>query len=261
MAVKNFFKFIWEYFKVNLQSAMEYRTSFIIQSLFMILNDIVWVIFWFIFFNKFNVINNWQFADIMVMMAVITAAWGFTGVFFGNFRYLASVIRDGQLDFFLALPKEELTHVLISKSKFDAFGDLIFGVVLAVIFIPLAKIPLLILLLVLSCMILIGFAIILGSLSFYMGSAVETAETGLMGVLSIASYPFSAFTGYTKFILLALIPAGFVSGIPVEILKNFSLTWLLLMVLCAVVLLALAILIFKAGVKRYESGNLINVRM
>jgi ABC-2 type transport system permease protein len=261
MEVRKFFRFIWEYFKVNLQSAMEYRISFITQAVFMILNDLVWVIFWFLFFSKFQVINNWGFTDLMYMMAVITTSWGFVGVFFGNFRYIAEVIKEGQFDFYLALPKEELTHLLVSKSKFDAFGDLIFGIGLAIIFIPLIKIPLFVLFVILSSIILLGFAILLGSLSFYIGSAVEAANQGLMGVLSIASYPFSAFRGYTKFILLTLIPAGFITGIPVYLLKSFSLEWLLLMILCAIVIFTLAIVVFKKGVKRYESGNQINVRV
>ncbi len=261
MEVKKFLSFVWYYFKVNMQSAMEYRVSFLTQTIFMFLNDVIWVIFWFIFFNKFPVINNWGFVDLMFMMIVITTSWGIVGIFFGNFRYIAEVIREGQLDFYLTLPKEELTHILVSKSKFDAFGDVLFGIILAIIFIPLAKIPLLILLLFISCIIILSFAIILGSLSFYMGSAVEASNQGLMGVLSIASYPFSAFQGYTKFILLTLIPAGFITGVPVELLRNFDLKWLLLMILCAIILFTLALIIFKKGVKRYESGNQIAVRV
>jgi ABC-2 type transport system permease protein len=261
MEVKKLLKFIWEYFKINLQSAMEYRTSFITQATFMFLNDVIWVIFWVIFFNKFTMINNWAFKDLMIMYVVITSAWGLVGVFAGNFRNIAEIIRDGQLDFYLALPKEELTHVLVSKSKFDAFGDLVFGLILAIVFIPLSHIPLTLLLIVISALILLAFAIILGSLSFYIGSAVEISNQGLMGILSIGSYPFSVFSGYTKFVLLTLIPAGFISGVPVDIIRNFDLGWFLLMVLCAVVLWAIALIVFKLGVRKYESGNLINARM
>jgi ABC-2 type transport system permease protein len=227
----------------------------------MFLNDIIWVIFWFIFFTRFPTINAWGFGDMMTMMAVITTSWGLVGVFFGNFRFIAEVIREGQLDFYLTLPKEELTHILVSKSKFDAFGDVMFGIILALFFIPLANIPLYLVLILLSCTIILGFAIILGSLSFFIGSSTEVSNQGLMGILSIASYPFSSFEGYTKFILLTIIPAGFITGIPVELLKLFNLKWFLLMVLCAALIFIIAVIIFKLGVRRYESGNLINVRM
>ncbi len=261
MGVKKSLRFIWEYFKVNLQNAMEYRISFITQAVFMALNDAIWIIFWAIFFLKFPSINTWSFKDLMFMNIVITSSWGLIGIIFGNFRYMAEVIREGQLDFYLALPKEELTHLLISKSKFDAFGDFFFGVVLAFFFISLTQVPLLIVLILISSSIILAFAIILGSLSFYMGSSVEIANQGLMGVLSIASYPFIVFEGYTRLILLTLIPAGFITGIPVELLKHFSWNWFLLMVFFAIVLWVIALVMFKKGVKRYESGNLINVRI
>jgi len=261
MGAKKLFKFVWEYFKINMQSAMEYRTSFITQATFMFLNDIIWVLFWMIFFNNFEMINGWAFNDLMIMYMVITASWGLVGVFAGNFRNVAEIIRDGQLDFYLTLPKEELTHLLVSKAKFDSFGDLTFGLVLALIFIPIINLPLTLLLIVMAAAILLAFAVILGSLSFYLGSAVEISNQGMMGVLSIGSYPFSVFSGYTKFILLTLIPAGFVSGVPVELIRNFDSGWFLLMILCVIVLWAIAIIIFKIGIKRYESGNLINARM
>jgi ABC-2 type transport system permease protein len=98
-------------------------------------------------------------------------------------------------------------------------------------------------------------------LSFYIGSSVEIAKQGIMGVLSIASYPFSVFKGYAKFILLTLIPAGFISGIPVNLIKKFSWNWFLLMILFTIILWVVALVLFKKGVKRYESGNLINIRV
>ena len=261
MEVRKNFKFMWEYFKINLQSAMEYRTSFITQASFMLLNNIVWVIFWVIFFAKFNSINNWAFRDIMVMYVVITLSWGLCGIFLGNFRYLAEVIREGHLDFYLALPKEELTHVLVSRMRFDAFGDIVFGVVLAILFLPAIKIPLALVLVLLSVIVLLSFAIILGSLSFYIGSAVELAEQGLIGALSLASYPFSVFSGWSRFILLTIIPAGFISGIPVELLNKFDMATFITMFAFAIVFFLIALVVFKKGVKRYESGNLINARV
>mgnify|MGYP001570711238 CR=1 FL=1 len=44
-------------------------------------------------------------------------------------------------------------------------------------------------------------------------------------------------------------------------MKNFSLKWLLYMAGYAILLLAVAIWVFKIGVKKYESGNLIYVRV
>jgi ABC-2 type transport system permease protein len=254
-------RFIWECFKLNIASAMEYRASFIIQSSFMFLNDIFWVIFWVILFGKFPVMNSWGLTEIMWMMSIITISWGLVGVFFGNFTRLADIISEGYLDFYLSLPKDELLHSLASKAKFQAVGDIVFGLVLAIFFIPLVKVPLFILLLAISMIIIIAFSVIFGSLAFYLGNSREASRQGLMGVLSLASYPFSVFQGYTKFIMLTLFPAGFITGIPVQILQDFSVQWMIILIVFTIVIASLAWIIFKAGIKRYESGSSITLRV
>ena len=246
--------------KTNLQSVMEYRTNFLIQTISMFLNDIVWMIFWFLFFSKFPIINNWFFSDMIVLYAVITIAWGLQGIIFGNFEEIADIIKEGKLDFYLALPKEELLHILISNTHFSAYGDFFFGIAM-LFFIDPVKYPLLLLLIVLSTVIIVAFDILLGSLAFFFGSATEMQRTGRWGMIALASYPQTLFKGFAKFILLVIIPAGFITGVPVELLKNFSLKWLLYMAGYAILLLAVAIWVFKIGVKKYESGNLINVRV
>jgi ABC-2 type transport system permease protein len=261
MVAKKLIKFIWEYFKVNLSSAMEYRTSFFVQTIFMFLNDVVWVIFWMLFFAKFTSVNSWAFGDLMIMQGIITLSWGISGIFFGNFGKLADLIIEGKLDFYLTLPKEELTHMLVSRAKFDAFGDVLFGLISFIVFLPLTKTPLAILFVLLSTIIILSFGVILGSISFFIGNSSELARTGMMSILSFASYPFSSFTGMTKFVLLTLIPAGFITGVPVELLKRFNIDWFLILLGFTIVFAIVAIVIFKKGVRRYESGNLINVRV
>lgn len=253
-------KIIWEHFKINIQSIMEYRINFLLQTIGMFLNDVVWVVFWLIFFTKFTNINNWGFNDMIMLYAVLTLSWGILGILFGNFQNIGYIVRDGGLDYYLSLPVDELINLLTSNIKFQAFGDLFFGIILVIIFLPITKLPLLLILVTLSAILLLSFGVILGSLSFFIGSSGETARQGLFGILSISSYPISIFKGWPKIFLLTIIPAGFVTGIPVELLKNFNLNWFIYMTLATITFATIAITMFKLGVKKYESGNLINVR-
>ena len=260
MAVK-FFKFVWEYFKISLQTAMEYRTNFFSQAGLMFVNNVIFLTFWIILINKFTSINSWQLSDIMLLHAIVALSWGLSGSFFGNFQNIAEIVRDGQLDFYLALPREELSHILVSKSKFSSFGDVLFGIGLAAFFLSWSQVPLFIICIICSVTLILSFAITLGSLSFYLGSSVEVSNQGMMGMLGVSSYPIDIFTGYTKFILLTIIPAGLISGVPVGLLKDFSFQWFFILIGITIVFAILAITLFKKGIKRYESGNLINVRM
>ncbi|MFH1276202.1 MAG: ABC-2 family transporter protein [Candidatus Woesearchaeota archaeon] len=249
-----------EYVKITLASAMEYRLSYIIQTITMFLNDCVWILLWVIFFNKFNEVNGWQLNEMIMLYAVVTLSVGIGGFFFGNRNRIAKVIAEGRLDFYLPLPKNVLFHCLISRSSSFSLGDILFGLVMGLLVLSWWQWPLFLLLVMLSSIIVISFGIIVSSLGFYWGNAENTAERLFHGLLAFSTYPYSIFKGLTRLLILLVIPAGFVSGIPVELLKSFNWQWLLVTIIFTILILLIAIFIFYKGLKRYESGSMITLR-
>ena len=79
--------------------------------------------------------------------------------------------------------------------------------------------------------------------------------------MSFAMYPFPVFEGVAKIILLTLIPAGFITGVPVGLLQNFDAKWFWLSLLIAGFFMAFSIAVFKHGLKKYESGSMFTVRV
>ncbi|MGD0729463.1 MAG: ABC-2 family transporter protein [Candidatus Micrarchaeaceae archaeon] len=263
MGVKGFIEFIVAYMKVNIQAAMEYRSSFIIRAVGMFLNDAVWIIFWAIIFLKFQSINGWSFNEILLLFSFITTGFGFATFFFGNWQKIADVIINGKLDYYLTLPKPILAHLLVSRSEISGLGDFAFGVILALFVLPhtLYAVGLYILLTIMSMIILVSVGVAIGSLTFFIGGTGDLQDTIINSVIAISTYPFSIFEGYLRIILLTAVPIGFLTGIPVEILQSFNPTLIFYMVIATIAAVIAAITIFKIGLRRYESGNLINVQV
>ncbi|HIH11496.1 TPA: hypothetical protein HA241_04865 [Candidatus Woesearchaeota archaeon] len=254
-------KLFKEYLKIAVATALEYRANFVIQVLAMAFNDAFLLVFWFLFFDRFKLINGWALEELMILYALLTLAYGIAGVFFGNRSQIPKLIAEGKLDFYLNLPKEELFHILISKSSSFAVGDIVFGLLLGAYVLTLSQWPLFLLFVVISTSFVVSFGVLVGSLGFYFGNAEETARTLWMGMISLSSNPFSIFKGGARIILLTLIPAGFVTGIPVELLKNFTWSWFGILVGAAVIFLLLSIIIFRRGLRRYESGSMMTARI
>ena len=80
-------------------------------------------------------------------------------------------------------------------------------------------------------------------------------------LITFSLYPRPLFSGALKFVLFTILPAGFIGFLPVELLRDF--TWLGLgaAVGGAVIYSVLAALVFAAGLRRYESGNRIGIRV
>ncbi len=259
MGVKAHVVFLKAFYANELAAALEYRFNFITQTLSMFVNDFFWIFFWFIFFQRFESIGGWKFHDMMLLNAVFAGAWGLSTFFFGNWKNIAKNIEQGGLDYFLTLPKNVLLHLLV-KMSYSGLGDALFGFTLAAVALPFSKIPLYLFFLCTSLLIILGWAIFIGSLAFYFQRLEAVIRSLREGFLSLSFYPFSVYKGLTRFILLVVIPAGFAAGIPVELLNTFSWKWFFFTTGFSILFFSLSVCFFYVGLKKYESGNVMAMR-
>ena len=261
--VAKYFSLSLEIIKTNILTAMEYRTSFLIQVLGMIVNDVALILVWVIFFKQFPEIRGRTFSDTVMLYAITTINFGLVMALFRGSFELARTISRGELDYFLALPKNVLWHVSVSKSEISAIGDTIFGILIFFVSgdITPQKIFLFIFYIIISSVILYSFTVITQSLAFWFGNFEEAAEQIFHTLIGFTLYPQTVFHGLLKIVMLTFIPAFFIATLPVQLIRNFDLALTLVMLVYAIAIFGIAVLIFKAGLKSYESGNLINVRI
>ena len=106
----------------------------------------------------------------------------------------------------------------------------------------------------------IGFGVLAGSLSFFLGNAGALADQWRNTLISFSTYPPTLFQGAVKILLYTVIPAGFVSYLPVEALRSMSPIYALLSIGGALSLLGAGTGSFYLGLRRYESGNLVSMK-
>ena len=255
-------RFVQEQIRVNILSNMEYRVSFLTQVVFMFLNDIMLLFFWWVLFQRFDNVAGWQQQDVFLLYAVSAGTYGVAYTVFGNAGRLSSLIAEGQLDYYLALPKDVWLNVLISRSLASTIGDFVFGVVLCTAVFGLStKVLAAVLFMFIAAVILTSAVTIVHCLTFYLGNAEQIASVFSEAMLSFSLYPISLFSVTLRVILYTAIPAAFVSFIPVTLIKEFSLPLFLVFLGVAIGSVWLSRWVFYRGLKRYESGNLLAPRM
>lgn len=255
-------RFIGVYALANLQAAMEYRMAFLVQVLSMFLSDCLWLFFWWSYFRQFPLVHGWQTSNIVILWAVSAAGYGLCTGVFGNARSLATIIMNGSLDAYLGMPRYALLHVCIAATDPTSWGDVLFGFGAYIVFLhPGFWQMLLFCVLALHvCLIFTAFLIIFCSLSFFLGNT-EGLMTQMFGALiSFSTYPMDIFNGAVRLLLFTIIPAGFVSFIPLQLLRQFA--WPLMGALTGFTLVfgALGVGMFQWGLRRYESGNLLGMQ-
>ncbi|MFA6269125.1 MAG: ABC-2 family transporter protein [archaeon] len=252
-------KVFWAYLIINLKTILEYKTSSIIQFIAMFFNDIVWISFWWIFFAKFPLINDWTYHDLLILWSIGAMGYGLSGVFLGNRHLIGDIIVQGKLDYYLALPKNVLFHSLITRMPASPFGDLVFGIILAILTLQTTQLPLFLLLAIMATLILSSFGVIIGSLSFFFQNSEKMNTTLWNMAVGLTLYPTNVYEGLAKIVLFVIIPVGFVAGVPTEIIRSPSIEGIATMAFVTLVIGLIAIILFYTGLKRYESGNLLYV--
>jgi ABC-2 type transport system permease protein len=156
---------------------MEYRVAFLIQVISMAASDTLWLFFWWTFFRQFPLENGWQSSNIIVIWAVTACGFGMGMSVFGNAPRLAALIMNGGLDAYLCMPRYVLLHACVSASDPTSWGDFIFGIGAFVLLLrpDMLHFGLFLLLSVQVALILIAFAVIPGSLAFFLAAVCRHA--------------------------------------------------------------------------------------
>lgn len=261
-SLTNYLALAVAYVRLNLQAALEYRAAFWWQVGGMFINNMMWVVFWVLFFTRFPVLRGWTVNDVITVWALAAAGFGLSATIAGNSMTLATIIAQGQLDVWMLYPRKLLPHLLLGRMSIFSIGDTLFGFVVYVVMIrpDLPHLILFLLLVVSTAFLFLGFSILTGSLSFYLGDASALADQWRFAMLTFGTYPAVLFDGGVKFILYTIIPAFFISEFPIEALRSLSIENASMAFLGATVVLIVGVMVFYHGLRRYESGNLMEMR-
>ena len=241
----------------NFKATVALRGAFVIQVVFMALNNFTFFIFWWALMQHVTTLRGWQLGDIQMLFGMVAAAFGLTVTVAGGVRHLGRFIENGDLDTLLTQPKPVLVHALGLRSQPSGVGDLISGLIFVAWSgqISWSRLPVVVVVIAASAVIFVACGIVFFSLAFWLGR-VETVATQLWELLvTFSLYPEPLFGGTLRLLLFTVLPAGFVGYLPVRIVRAPSLGNVTILVFVAIGYLCLAALIFDRGLRRYTSGS------
>ena len=232
------------------------RAAFASQVTIMVVNDIVWVLFWTLFFRRVGTVRGWDGDRILMLLAVITCAAGIAMGVLANARRVGNMAVDGELDGVLALPVPPLAHLLLRRVEPINVGDFLFGVVLfAAVGSPTAaRAGVFVYVVACAATIVTSFLVLTGSLAFFVGRN-EGGELGFHAILVLGAYPVDIFAGAAKVVLYTVVPAAFVSTVPARLVEDFDAAGAGWLAAVAVAFAAAAWATFTLGLRRYTSGS------
>jgi ABC-2 type transport system permease protein len=242
---------------MNLRAVSASRGLFVMQALFMLINNLAFFTFWWLLMQRLPDIAGWRLRDIELLYGVTCVSVGLVQVFAGGVRHLGRVIEDGELDVLLVQPKPTLLYAVSMRSQASGIGDAVSGCILLGLsgYVTWAAAPRLMLALTASTVVFLAASIMLFSLGFWLSKADTIARHAWEMLVTFAIYPESIFGGAMRVVLFTVLPAGLISHLPVRLVREPSVAVALSVVMAAVTEGALALWIFHRGLRRYASGS------
>ena len=250
-------KYAYALIATNLKAMVALRGAFFLQAFFMLANNLIFFTIWWIFFSKFEEIRGWKFEDMFLLFGIATISIGLANVVAGGVRHLARIIVDGELDSYLTLPKNPIVRAAASRMEAMGWGDMASGVIFFAFSgaVTWTNLPIIAACIICGAVFFAAAVIMFESLAFWLGPMEDLARWFREFLITFAIYPSSMFSGWVKVVLFTLLPAGFISYLPVEIIRDQSWEAAGWLALGVVIYSAACMGVFKLGIKRYESGN------
>jgi len=250
-------RFTWTLFVTNFKGAIAQRGAFVMQALFMMLNNAVFFTFWWVLLSRVPDIRGWRLADMQLMFGITATSYGLVVAFAGGVRELGRSIDEGTLDTLLTQPKPTLLYAAGTHSRISGFGDLISGVCFIILsgYAGWANVPVVAMAVGASALTFLSAGILFFSLPFWLSRSETVSRQAWEMLLTFSLYPDPLFGGALRLLLFTLLPAGLVAYLPIELIKHPSMAELLTLTIAVVAYFRFAVWVFTRGLRRYASGS------
>src|SRR5579872_50932 len=114
----------------NLKNSVALKISFFLIIFITILKQLFFLVTWNFFFDRYKVVQGWNFNNMLFMYGTVCFAMGVVEGFFYGFRDLPRLIETSQLDSFLLQPKNVILNIALSKGDISNLGEICTGLLL-----------------------------------------------------------------------------------------------------------------------------------
>ena len=260
--IRKEFKIAFLSIKYAIMREMLNKATFFSNVFFMILNNATFIFEWVVLFSIRSEIAGYGFKEVMLLWGFSAGTYGICHVFFNRANHLSDLIINGELDAYLVQPKDVLLSAITSSSEVSAIGDLIYALIMLVIYgFTIPRLLLYVFAIICGGLIFTSVQIIAHSLSFWFVKVDIITDTINSSLINFSTYPGTIFSGPIKLILYTIVPVGLSTYLPTDLMITMDFRLLGMLVIFTILFVFLAYNLFYRGLRRYSSSNLMNARV
>ena len=255
--MKVYFKTILMLIKMQL----EYKKAFIISVIGSFLITFLLTISVYFLFEEFEQIGNWTFYEVAFLFGMVFLNFSISEMFLRGLDHFENIIKNGEFDRILIRPQNALMQATCTEFDLSKIGRIlqcliVIGISLTNLNIEwnLYKVFVFVLMNIGCFIIFLGIFILKASFCFWTIQGLEFMNILSEGGKKVAQYPIDIYAKWFRMFFTFIVPFGLVNYYPVLYLFGKADNWYLgILPLFTILFLIPCILVWKIGVKHYES--------
>jgi ABC-2 type transport system permease protein len=256
----------FRYIGLSLRGQMQYRASFVMQSIgHLIVTFIEFLGIWALF-HRFGNLRGWKLAEVAMLYGMISIIFAIADALAKGFDMFGDIVKAGDFDRLLVRPRSTVLQLFGQELTLKRVGRLAQGIavfVWAVVALQIdwsiAKASLLLAAIAGGVCLFMGIVVIQATITFWTTETLEMMNAFTYGGEAASEYPMAIYRAwFRKFFLFVLplgcanyLPALAIMGRPDPLGTPRVLQWS--SPLAGVVFLTIALQFWKVGVRRYTS--------
>lgn len=250
------------YFSQYLKARMAYQGDFFIAVFTSFSATVASFGFLYILFQRVGTLQGWRFEELVFVYGFSLVCLGFFNVLSLNlYEFGDRYIMEGRFDQVLLRPLHSLFQVIFEAFRIESFQEVFTGAVAIAyasrrLHLHPGGVELLLFPLMVLCGVIIYLSIFvcLTSASFWFEDRIGIVPP-VYNMIPFGRYPTTIYNGFVQFLLNWIIPFAFASFYPTTLFlsRREFLGYFYLVPVVALAFGTLAILLWNAGVRNYQS--------
>jgi ABC-2 type transport system permease protein len=256
----------FRYVGISARGQLQYRASFVMQSIGHFLITIVDFVGVWALFDRFGSIRGWTLAEAAVLYGLVSVTFAIADALGRGFDLFGSMVKAGDFDRLLLRPRStvlQLMGIELTLRRVGRFAQgliiLAWGAAHADAAWSALSITLALLAIVGGVCLFLGLLVFQGTMAFWTTETLELMNSLTYGGVYASQFPLTIYRSWFRRFFTYVVPLGCVSYLPVVAILGKSdplgtpmwVQWVA--PLSGVAFLVVALQFWKLGVRRYVS--------
>lgn len=256
--MKRYYLIYKECVKVAFASASTYRMNFFLNTVIMLIGDILFPLITLLIYGSGAGFQGWTLYQVLLIQSVFTMSMAIADMTFHGILWATmGAVREGNFEMILLMPVDTMFLLMARTFSIDAIGLLIGGLTIFIVALTHVAVPTLIMWLQFLALFLIGLLVMMGIALMMAATSFKWVGNSRIpeifdSVRNFGKYPQTIFPKAVVMIVSYVFPVMMIGFFPAAALLGQGKITMFLAVIPCFLFLTLGIVLYRSMIRLYQ---------